>query len=46
MSGALYSIFTLLEQKNKILLTFIEKKTKKLETVNVRIQFKTYQNIF
>jgi len=30
---------------NKIVLTFIQKKLKKLETENVRMQFKTNQNI-
>jgi len=43
--GVLNSIFKLFVPKNKILLTSIEKKPKKIETENVRKQLKTTQNI-
>jgi len=41
----LYYIFELFYPTNKIVLTFIHKKTKKLETENVSSNFKTNSNI-
>ena len=42
----MHYIFRLFSTTNKILLIFIEKKTKKLKTENVRKQVKKSQNIF